>query len=287
MISTENPVASHSDASCFRPSLLDSVIVSKQDNQRKVLCFCGKTVTRSVVPHMKKCHAEEWHDWVNIFIELRAIGFSMKKIMRLFKASNDELLFSWTVIEREIRNIVESGAALYTPPPVPSVKEWEPSEFKVEATTVWDFPRRGNWAVHTGDYRGNWPPQLVRNLILKYTEPGEIILDPFMGGGTTLIEAWLLKRHSIGIDISTLAYATTETRLHEMQALSEGDNRISIEEVYKPSLVQGDATMMEDKSTYDKIEPNSIKLLCVHPPYLNALKYTVVDPTVRTTKRPS
>ena len=114
----------------------------------------------------------------------------------------------------------------------------------------------------------------MRNLILKYTEPGETILDPFMGGGTTLIEAWLLRRHSIGIDISTLAHATTETRLREMHHLSEDDDRISIEESYMPSLIQGDATMMVDNSSYKEVEPNSVKLLCVHPPYLNALKYT-------------
>ena len=274
MVLLENPSIDQINDTCLRPNLLDSVIVAKEDNQRTVLCFCGTTVIRSIVPHMKKCHAEEWQEWVKVFIELRGIGFSMKKIMRLFGDSKGELLFSWTVIEREIRNLVESGEVSYVPPPVTSVKEWEPAEFKLESTTVWDFPRRGSWAVHTGDYRGNWPPQLVRNLIKKYTNEEELILDPFMGGGTTLIEAWLMKRKSIGIDISTLAYTTAETRLREMQDLSAGDDRISIEEKYKPGLTLGDATLTLDDSAYSDIEPSSVKLLCVHPPYLGALKYT-------------
>ena len=274
MVLLENPDIDQIDDTCLRPSLLESVIVSKQNDQRTVLCFCGTTVTRSIVPHMKKCHAEIWLEWAKVFVELRGIGYSMKKIMRLFEASNGELLFSWTVIEREIRNLVESGEASYSPPPIMNVKEWEPSEFELESTTVWDFPTRGSWAVHTSDYRGNWPPQLVRNLILKYTDPGDLILDPFMGGGTTLIEAWLLERNSIGIDISTLAYTTVETRLCEMQDLSVGDDRISIEEECRPDLTLGDATLTLDDSAYSDIEPSSVKLLCVHPPYLDALKYT-------------
>ena len=52
----------------------------------------------------------------------------------------------------------------------------------------------------------------MRNIILKYTQPGDLVLDAFMGGGTTLIEAWLLNRRSVGIDVSKLAYQTTSAR---------------------------------------------------------------------------
>lgn len=41
--------------------------------------------------------------------------------------------------------------------------------FKLEMTTVWSFPKRGNWATHSGMYRGNWSPYVPRNLILKFT----------------------------------------------------------------------------------------------------------------------
>ena len=61
--------------------------------------------------------------------------------------------------------------------------------FKLEMTTVWSFPKRGNWATHSGMYRGNWSPYVPRNLILKFTAEHDWILDQFMGSGTTLIEA--------------------------------------------------------------------------------------------------
>ncbi|MFA4028892.1 MAG: hypothetical protein GDYSWBUE_001357, partial [Candidatus Fervidibacterota bacterium] len=49
----------------------------------------------------------------------------------------------------------------------------QPAEFEMEQTTVWSFPDRGAWATHQGNYRGNWAPQIPRNLILRYTQPGE------------------------------------------------------------------------------------------------------------------
>jgi len=55
------------------------------------------------------------------------------------------------------------------------------------------------------NYPARFSPILIRELISTFSNPGDIILDPFMGGGTTLIEAKLLNRKSIGFDISTLS----------------------------------------------------------------------------------
>ncbi len=46
---------------------------------------------------------------------------------------------------------------------------------KPKTTTVWSFPDRGDWANHVGNYRGNWSPYIPRNLILRYTAPGEFV----------------------------------------------------------------------------------------------------------------
>ena len=274
MVSEQHPADLPPDPTVLRPNLLDSIVVTKRGRERTVTCFCGEHARRSIVPHMRTSHASEWQRWVTSFVAMRRLGYPLKKIMRLFKASNDVLLFSWTVIDREIRSFVESGELRYSPPPVTAVKAWNPDGFALEKTTVWDFPIRGNWAVHMGDYRGNWPPQLVRNLILRYTKPGDLILDPFFGGGTTLIEAWLLDRRSIGIDLSRLALQTTSARLLEMQALADQDHRVALRDAYKPALVQGDSTVMVDNPSYDQVISGSVNLLCIHPPYLNVLTYT-------------
>lgn len=53
------------------------------------------------------------------------------------------------------------------------IKNLEPKDFKEEATTVWSFKSRGNWATHSGEYRGNWSPYENRNyvtLILEFLQ---------------------------------------------------------------------------------------------------------------------
>jgi len=69
------------------------------------------------------------------------------------------------------------------------------SVYQAEYTTVWSFPERGAWATHNPQYRGNFAPQIARNVIEMYSEKGDDILDPMVGGGTTLIEARLLCRN--------------------------------------------------------------------------------------------
>ena len=54
-------------------------------------------------------------------------------------------------------------------------------------------------------FAAKFPPQLVRWGIERYSEPGQAVLDPMSGSGTTLVEARLLGRHALGADIDPLA----------------------------------------------------------------------------------
>src|SRR5947208_7318268 len=84
-----------------------------------------------------------------------------------------------------------------------AISKWSPpGEYEPEAYTVWSFPDRGNWATHNGEYRGNWSPYIPRNLIERFTLKDDWVLDPMMGGGTTLVESRLLGRNAIGVDIN-------------------------------------------------------------------------------------
>lgn len=133
----------------------------------------------------------------------------------------------------------------------------EPNEFKTEITTTWSFPERGNWATHNPKYRGNFAPQIARNLILNYTEEGDTILDPMVGSGTTLIEAKLLNRNAIGLDINKKAVDLTEKAL-DFDFKNKSKQYVEI----------GDA---RDLSIY---EDNQFDLIIIHPPYLNIVKYS-------------
>lgn len=76
---------------------------------------------------------------------------------------------------------------------------------------------------HTHDfynYPARFSPIFVRKAIEIFTRPGDLILDPFMGGGTTLVESKALNRSSIGFDISSLAFFLARAKTHD---LSEAD----------------------------------------------------------------
>ena len=59
--------------------------------------------------------------------------------------------------------------------------------------------RRYTHALHK--YPAKFFPELPRFIIQRYSRPGDLILDPFMGSGTTNLEALLLERPSVGVDI--------------------------------------------------------------------------------------
>lgn len=61
-------------------------------------------------------------------------------------------------------------------------------------------------------YPARFSPSLVRAVIDAFTRPGDVILDPFVGGGTTLVEALASGRYAIGSDISELAAFVSEVK---------------------------------------------------------------------------
>lgn len=158
------------------------------------------------------------------------------------------------------------------------IKTFEPDDFELETTTVWSFPERGKWATHylNARYRGNWAPQIPRNLILRYTNPGDTVLDPFVGSGTTLIECKLLGRHGIGVDINYEAIMLTWDRLNFKYSpdmfpkLSYFEKKDAEQKWVEPKikLYHGDARNL------NKIENESIDLIAAHPPYANIISYT-------------
>ena len=79
------------------------------------------------------------------------------------------------------------------------LKDWK--NIEVWTDSLWIIPQRDKTGKHNGFYHGNFIPQIPRQLILRYSKKGEVVFDPFVGSGTTAIEAEALGRHFIGIDI--------------------------------------------------------------------------------------
>jgi hypothetical protein len=55
-------------------------------------------------------------------------------------------------------------------------------------------------------YPARFSPELVKEIIKNFSSSGDWIFDPFMGGGTSIVEALAMGRHAIGVDINSLAW---------------------------------------------------------------------------------
>ena len=138
------------------------------------------------------------------------------------------------------------------------INRWEPDNFELETNTVWNFPQRGYWATHDSQWRGNWSPYIPRNIILRYSQEGDLLLDQFAGGGTTLIEAKLLNRNAIGVDINPDAIKHCKEKTDFSYIGKEG----------RISLYRGDARNL------NALKDGSVDLICTHPPYANIIRYS-------------
>jgi site-specific DNA-methyltransferase (adenine-specific) len=83
----------------------------------------------------------------------------------------------------------------------------------VPLSDVWNIPYLNPKAKERVGYPTQKPILLLEQIILLSTEPGDLVLDPFCGSGTTLVAAKLLSRNAIGVDVSGEAIALTQKRL--------------------------------------------------------------------------
>lgn len=82
----------------------------------------------------------------------------------------------------------------------------------IEAAASDRAPIRG--LTHTFyRYPARFSPTFARAAIETYSRPGQVVLDPFMGGGTTIVETMVLGRKAIGSDINELATFLTEVKV--------------------------------------------------------------------------
>lgn len=223
---------------------------------RKKCPFCGTESEMPLARHIKAQHGEDVLR--NAVLADKKRGASDVEIGNKYGVSFNYLE---RVITQEYGANISLGAKGKT-----RITQWEPKQFQLEATSVWSFKNRGNWATHDGHYRGNWSPYIPRNLILRYSQPNEVVLDYFVGGGTTAVEAKLLGRRCIARDINPDALAVTRAHLEfdwpHSANLWRGESPAQIE------IAVGDARDLSD------IGDESVDLICAHPPYAGIISYS-------------
>jgi SAM-dependent methyltransferase len=219
---------------------------------RAICPFCGQPLVNRLGGHIREAHGED--RFRQAVLKAKAGGMPDAEIGAQFGISFRQL-------ERLITETYSVNVSALRRPK--TVRAWQPRNFREETRSVWSFRQRGNWATHDGRYRGNWSPYIPRNVILKYSKPGDIVLDHFVGGGTTAIEAKLLGRRCMARDINpaAVALALDNLNFHVPLSLFKGP-------IYEPQVAVGDARDLSD------IPDSSVDLICAHPPYAGVIGYS-------------
>jgi len=82
-------------------------------------------------------------------------------------------------------------------------------------------------------YHAKYIPEVPRTFIEKYSKEGDLVLDPFAGSGTTLLEAFLLNRNSIGVDLSFLAAKISLAKISIVKPSLLQDEFVRIQNLYQ------------------------------------------------------
>lgn len=121
----------------------------------------------------------------------------------------------------------------------------------------WTSRQRAAHSLHEISYRACFKPQLARFFIERLSAPGDRVYDPFMGRGTTLLEAALLDREAVGCDVNPLSplliaprleppgLAQVAQRLEELD-LSQGEGPEELLVFYHPDTLREIAALKRE-----------------------------------------
>ncbi len=137
---------------------------------------------------------------------------------RMFTESTEHLIWAskngkgkkWTFNYTDTKNLIEDP--------------WSPRG--KQTRNVWSIPltpKKEKWA---GQHPTQKPEELLRRIILACTKPGDLVLDPFVGSGTTSVVAKRLGRNSIGIEKEKKYLDLIKKRMGQRSL--EGETEINI-----------------------------------------------------------
>lgn len=147
------------------------------------------------------------------------------------------------------------------------LENWEQYDDLI-TDSLWLLGKRNNSGAHCPDYWGNFVPQIPYQAMRRFTKQGELVLDPFMGSGTTLIEAIRLGRHAIGVDIQP---QLVEQVRHAV-AQQENPYRVRAIPLCGDSLQQ--ETAQQVRSHMEAVGHSHAHLLILHPPYHDIIRFS-------------
>jgi len=148
------------------------------------------------------------------------------------------------------------------------LNRWKEYEH-IETGTLWNFESRARGNGHKYDYHGNYIPQLAEQLYTRFTKPGDVVLDMFLGSGTSAIEAINMDRRCVGVEL----------KKDMVDYVSEKFSRDELNKSVK--IIHGDSSSgsitAHIKATLAGLDEKNAQFLVLHPPYADIIKFSDLE----------
>lgn len=138
-------------------------------------------------------------------------------------------------------------------------KEYE----EIWTDSLWLIPQRAKGNGHALEYHGNFVPQIATQTFQRFSKAGEIVLDLFLGSGTSAVEALRLDRRCIGVELKPELAEQVRARLaapERVQVLCGNSGSAETAEQVREALAAWGAEYAD--------------LLMLHPPYGDIIRFS-------------
>ena len=146
-----------------------------------------------------------------------------------------------------------------------NLKNWK-AYSHVITNSLWEFPTRDKSNGHTYDYHGNYIPQIAQQLYERYTKHDDVVLDLFLGSGTSAIEAVNMGRRCIGVELKEDMVEYVSNKFTPKQLVTD------------VNIICGDSA---SKTAKEKVEARleimgkeKAQFVVLHPPYDDIIKFS-------------
>lgn len=130
--------------------------------------------------------------------------------------------------------------------------------------SLWHIPSRARGNGHALEYHGNFVPQIATQTFQRFSRADDVVLDLFLGSGTSAVEALRLGRRCIGVELKP------ELAEHLRAKLAGNEARVSV--------VCGDSGAPETAETVRTAlrawERDYADLVMLHPPYADIIRFS-------------
>ena len=183
--------------------------------------------------------------------------FLMTNYTQILEADNWERCFA--IIKKLMRAEVGTKSKPYNDI---DLNKWQ-NYSDILTHSLWMVEKRDRSSTHNSDYWGNFIPQIPNQLLQRFTQKEDWVLDPFLGSGTTLLECRALGRNGIGIEIQEEAAVETAELIADTPNPEQVNTYVEI----------GDSQTFPIQTALDRQGIKSVQLMVLHPPYWNVVPF--------------